>query len=225
MKMLFDPATTTGLFDWSGGNLLMYAPDHPYDSTKDDSNTYIQNMVVHSINPETGETIVLFKPDRFAILHPSPDGRFLAFADQQLQHNPTPIKEIRLFDPSGNLLQSLGSYSNQYTGIYPVSWSPDSNLIAFGNFGKMYIGKPDGQPIEVYQADDSHVQPGIYSAAFSPDSSCLLMWIYDGRTKLVAVSVDGEKQHVVTWSGQQEAEVKGLILEPSSPSWSPIVGP
>jgi Tol biopolymer transport system component len=199
----------------------MYAPDHPYDSTKDDLNTYTQNMVVHSINPETDETAVLFKPDRFASLHPSPDGRFLAFADQQSDRNPTPIKEIRLFDPSGNLIQTLGSYSNQHTGIYPVSWSPESTLISFGNFGKMYIGKPGGQPIEVYKADDSHVQPGIYSAAFSPDSSHFLMWVYDGRTKLVAVSADGKEQHDVTWSGQQEAEADGLIQQPSYPSWRP----
>jgi len=226
MKMLFSPATH--FFGWSGENLLLQASDHPYDSSSEDVITYLQNRDVISFNPETGETTVLFKPDRYSALYPSPNGKFLAFADPPTRPElTTPIKEIRLFDPSGKLFHSLGSYNNNqlYSGIYPVSWSADSNLIAYRNLRKMYISKPLGQPVEVYQLDDTNVQPSIYNAVFSPDGSYLLMEVFDGRLKLVAVSADGKKQHEVTWSGHQEAETDSLNQQPSSPSWRPIVGP
>jgi len=226
LKMLFSPATH--FFSWSGGNLLLQASDHPNDSSNEDAIAYLQNRDVISINPETGETTALFKPDRYSALYPSPDGKFLAFVDSPTRPElSTPIKEIRLFDPSGKLLHSLGSYSNNqlYSGIYPVSWSADSNLIAYRNLRKMYISNPLGQPVEVYQLDDTYVQPSIYNAVFSPDGSHLLMEVFDGHHKLVVVSADGKGQHEVTWAGQQEAEIQGLMQQPGSPSWRSAVVP
>jgi hypothetical protein len=226
MKMLFSPATH--FFSWSGGNLLLQASDHPYDSSNEDEITYLQNRDVISINPETGEATVLFKPDRYSALYPSPNGKFLAFADPPSRPElTTPIKEIRLFDLSGKLLHSLGSFSNNqpYSGIYPVSWSTNSNLIAYRHLRKMYISKPLGQPVEVYQLDDTYVQPSISNAVFSPDNSHLLMEVFDGRPKLVAVSADGKEQHEVTWVGLQATEAERYNQQPSSPSWRPIVGP
>ena len=89
----------------------------------------------------------------------------------------------------------------------------------------MYISKPLGQPVEVYQLDDTYVQPSISNAVFSPDGSHLLMEVFDGRPKLVAVSVDGKEQHEVTWVGLQATEAERYNQQPSSPSWRPIVGP
>lgn len=203
MKMVFSPATPR--FSWAGNRLLL--------QTYEDLDDVDSDVVIYAINPESNQAELIFKPDRFASLHPAHDGKTLAYADQQNQKNPTPIKEIRLLDLSGNVLQVMGSYSNMYTGIFPVVWSADDSHIAFGNFGRMYIGGLNGDPVEIFKADDSHVQPGIWNAAFSPDGNYVLLEVYDGMPKLVAVSVDGKFQHTVIWEGQ------GDLDQPISASW------
>jgi len=202
MKLLVDQFR--GFYGWGGERLLFQTMEDPDN----------ENFIIYSIDPENEEITQLFAMDRLAVMQPSPDGTMLAFADQQSQQNPTPLKEIRLTDPAGKLIQILGSYSNKYTGINPVSWSRDSSLIAFHNFGTMYLAEPGAEPEVLYRADDSHSQPSIGFAVFSPDSQYLLMNVNDGQPKFISVAIDGKNKHVVTWEGKEDLDI------PSWPSWS-----
>jgi Tol biopolymer transport system component len=207
-EMIFSPASPQ--FAWAGEKLLLRSLEDPAEFAN-------PKVVIRSIDPESKDAQILFAPEQFGVMFVSPDGTTIAYTDQHNPTDPSPTKEIRLLDLSGNLIQSLGVYPNQFTGIFPVTWSPDGSLIAYNNFDNMHVAeiKPNPSPISVYQADASYVQPRIWSAVFSPQNTYLLMDVWDGINKLVAVSVDGQEQNVVAWLGQT------LLEEFYFPSWRP----
>jgi hypothetical protein len=216
LEMLFNASIVS--FGWADDKLILQTSDS-LDNLDDlwNSTNEVWDMDIYSIDIEGKNAEKLFqRSSPLALLSLSPNASRLVFADQHNQQYPTTHKEIQLFDLSGNQIRTLGSYTNQYFGIYPV-WAHAGNLIAFHNYGKMYVSSLDSEPMEIYQVDAPQIgHPSIYQYVFSPNDQYLLMSVYDGLTKFVAVSTNGKVSNVVAWPDLDNAKSRVDL-----PSWRP----
>ncbi len=163
-----------------------------------------------------GQAKPLFESSRVAAYYLSPDGGALLAADSAILDAPTPQKAVDLLALDGSIIHPFGVFNNRTTPISGSTWSGDSSLVAFASERRAYVAPSNGLPREVYAADDSTVAgPSITNMQFSPDQKYLLLYVYDGRVKLVCVSLENGQATTVQWANKDE------LQQPSDFSWQP----
>ncbi len=163
-----------------------------------------------------GQVKPLFESSRIAGYYLSPDGGALLAADSAVMDAPTPQKEVDLLALDGSIIHPFGVFNNRTGPISGSTWSSDGSMIAFASQRRAYVAPRDGLPREVYVADDAWVaDPSITNIQFSPDGKYLLLDVYDGRVKLVCVSLADGRTTTVQWINKDEMQ------QPSAFSWQP----
>jgi hypothetical protein len=163
-----------------------------------------------------GQVKPLFESSRIAGYYLSPDGGALLAADSAIMDAPTPQKEVDLLALDGSIIHPFGVFNDRTSPISGSTWSPDGSLIAFASQRRAYVAPRDGLPREIYAAEDASVaDPSITNIQFSPDEEYLLLYVYDGRVKLVCVSLADGQVTTVQWLDKDE------LQQPSAFSWRP----
>jgi hypothetical protein len=162
-----------------------------------------------------GDLKPLFASTRLAYYNLSPEGSMLLVSDAQGETTGNPQKAVDLLALDGSTTHTFGVYSNLTASIWATAWSRDSSQVAFANLRRVYVAPRDGEPREIYLADDTYVEPSFWNIQFSPDQKYLLLDVYDGMPKLVSVSLETGKSTVLSWPGMDNDE------QPTSFSWRP----
>ncbi len=163
-----------------------------------------------------GQVKPLFESSRIAGYYLSPDGGSLLSADSAIMDAPTPQKAVDLLALDGSIIHPFGVFNNWTSPISGSTWSSDGSLIAFASQRRVYVAPRDGLPREVYAADDATIaDPSITNIQFSPDQKYLLLYVYDGRVKLVCISLADGQATTVQWLDKDEMQ------QPSAFSWQP----
>jgi hypothetical protein len=163
-----------------------------------------------------GQVKPLFESSRIAGYHLSPDGGALLAADSAIMDAPTPQKQVDLLALDGSIIHPFGVFNNRTSPISGSTWSGDGSMVAFASQRRAYVAPRDALPREVYAADDASVaDPSITNIQFSPDQKYLLLYVYDGRVKLVCVSLADGQVTTVQWLDKDEMQ------QPSAISWQP----
>jgi len=87
--------------------------------------------------------------------------------------------------------------------------------VAFANLRRVYLAPRDGDPREIYVADDTYVEPSFWQIQFSPDQKYLLLDVYDGMPKFVSVALESGQATTLQWPGINPEE------QPTKFSWRP----
>lgn len=162
-----------------------------------------------------GRVTTLFNSSRKAYYALAPDGGSLLVTDAQGESDNSPQKSVELLALDGSVTHSFGVFNNMTASIYAADWSRDSSQIAFASLRRVYVAPRQGEPAQVYAADDSLVEPRISALQFSPDQQYLLMDVYDGLVKLVVVALDSGQAAELVWEGMNSDE------QPAFFSWRP----
>lgn len=195
------------ILGWIGNSILIQKPDGIFPSI--DYRTSRMELLTLD-----GEIKPLFETDRVAFYTLAPDGGALLVADAQGESGGSSIKAVDMLALDGSVTHSFGTFDNYASSIYPSVWSPDGSLIAFANLRRVYVAPLEGlgwtsgavgipsELREIYEADDTFVQPSFWNFQFSSDNKYLLMDVYDGMPHFVTVSL--ETGVTVNW------EIKGM---------------
>jgi len=162
-----------------------------------------------------GQVTSLFASTRMAAYNLAPDGGALLVTDMQGENIGGPQKSVDLLALDGSITHPFGIYNNWTQSIWVTAWASDSSQIAFANLRRAYVAPRNGNPREVYLADDTYVEPSFWNMQFSPDQKSLLMDVYDGTPRLVVISLESGRSTVLTWKGMNSDE------QPSNFSWRP----
>jgi hypothetical protein len=186
-------ATTLG---WVGSRVIVQHTVDPYPAID-----YAIEMLALD-----GQVTPLFASTRMAYYNLAPDGGALLVTDGQGERSGGPQKSVDLLALDGSITHSFGIYNNMTQSIWTTAWSSDSSQIAFANLRRAYVAPRNGDPREVYLADDTYVEPSFWNMQFSPDQKSLLMDVYDGMPRLVVVSLESGQSTVLTWKGMAPEE-------------------
>lgn len=162
-----------------------------------------------------GQLKPLFESSRLAFYNLSPDGGALLASDAQGETGGSPQKGVNLLALDGSITHSFGLFNNLTASIWVSAWSNDGSQVAFANLRRVYVAPRDGEPREVYMADDTFVEPSFWQMEFSPDQKTLLLNVYDGIPKFVTVSLETGQAATLTWPGMKDDE------QPVNFSWRP----
>lgn len=163
-----------------------------------------------------GQLKPLFESNRLAFYYLDPNGGSLLATDSAVIDAPTPQKAVDLVALDGSVIHSYGVYNNWTSPISAGTWSSDGSQIAFASQRRVYVAPRNGMPREVYTADDHFVDdPSITNIQFSPDQKYLLMQVYDGRVKLVSVSLENGQATPLQWPYNND------LQQPGNFSWQP----
>lgn len=153
-----------------------------------------------------GQVTSLFKSDRIAYYNLAPDGGALLVSDMHSPLFGSPQKAVDLLALDGSVVHSFGYFNNLSGSIWAISWSRDSSQVAFANLRRVYVARRDGEARQIFQADDTYVEPSIWNTEFSPDQEYLLLDVYDGIPKMVVVSLETGQATTLTWEKTLDGE-------------------
>jgi hypothetical protein len=176
---------------WVGNSILVQRTISPYPATN-----YALEMLALD-----GQVTSLFNSTRMAYYNLAPDGGSLLVSDAQGENSGGPQKSVELLALDGSSTRTFGIYSNMTQSVWATAWSRDGSQIAYANLRRVYVAPRDGDPREVYLADDTFVEPSILNMQFSPDQKFLLLDVYDGMPKMVVISLENGKSTELTWAG------------------------
>jgi WD40 repeat protein len=129
----------------------------------------------------TGEPLQSFKDTHpVGTISFSPDGNMIAFVNKNNQ--------VKLWSTDGEELQVFERGEHvEYFGAKPVSFSPDSKLIAFAidedNLNKVTVWNIDGQRLQTFQGHHEK----ILTVSFSPDGKLIASSGWDRKIKIWAI--------------------------------------
>jgi WD40 repeat protein len=178
---------------WIGNSLLLERPIDPASGYV----SYVMEMLSMD-----GEVKPMFESSRIALYSLAPDGGMLLAADGQSQTEPTSFKAVDALALDGSVIRSFGTFINHTSMISPLAWSRDGSVIAFPNMRRVYVAPRDGPGLpkgaagvppetrEVYAADDTTSQPQFFGFEFSSDNKYLVMQLWDGMPRFMAVALD-----------------------------------
>lgn len=199
------------ILGWIGNSILLQKPDGIFPSI--DYRTSRMELLTMD-----GEIKPLFETDRVAFYTLAPDGGALLVADAQGESGGSSIKAVDMLALDGSVTHSFGTFDNYASSIYPSVWSPDGSLVAFANLRRVYVAPPEGlgwtsgavgippELREIYEADDTFVQPSFWNFQFSNDNKYLLMDVYDGMPHFVTVSLETGETVNLEIKGMTESE-------------------
>lgn len=206
------------ILGWVGNSILLQRPNEIYPSI--DYRTSRMELLTLD-----GETKPLFETDCVAFYALAPDGGDLLAADAQSEGGGSSIKAVDLLALDGSVTHSFGTFTNLGSSIYQSVWSPDGSLVAFANLRRVYVAPRNGldwtdevvgfppDVREIYEADDTFIEPSFWDLQFSGDNKYLLMDVYDGMPRFVVVSLETGEAIPLEIKGMAESE------QASSFSW------
>jgi hypothetical protein len=189
-------AVDATILGWVGNSVFVQRTINPYPATD-----YAFEMLTLD-----RQITSLFTSTRMAYYNPAPDGGALLVTDAQGGNSGSSQKSVDLLALDGSITHTFGTYSNMTQSIWATAWSDDSSMIAYANLRRVYVAPCDGDPREVYLADDTYVEPSILNIQFSPDQKSLLLHVNDGMPKLVVVSLESGQSTELNWEGMKSEE-------------------
>jgi hypothetical protein len=180
------------ILGWIGSSILYQS----FENTRAFPNPYQVEMLGLD-----GLVKMLFASERAAYYHLSPEGSIFVVADAHVENQATPLKAVDLLALDGNSIHSFGVYGNTYSSIWPVVWSPDGLQVAYCNLAKVYLAMRDGEPRQIFEAENPYGEPRVWNILFSPDSKYLLIEAYDGMPYATSISLEDGQENRLAWAG------------------------
>lgn len=189
------------ILGWVGNSVLLRRFLHP-DSFLHPGSPADFSHVVEKLNFD-GQVTTLFESSRLANYALAPDGGSLLAADTTTRDGGSPQRAVDVLALDGSVIRSFGTFSNQYSAIFPFVWSPDGSQVAFANLRRLYVASrvsqlnvpadtfgvpPDTR--EVYVADDTYDTPNYMDIQFSHDSKYLVIEVHESSTHFVVASLE-----------------------------------